>query len=125
MLLENAKELLIKRMGAGEIGAERLFDDDTPPRAVFPCQTRLAEMTTNRSEPRRRCCQIKQPIALCGTLAFDAGELPSNIRVSGFVVGVALHITDAAEHLVEHVLIDRSVGELGEALGEVRAKRFA
>ena len=34
VFLENAEQLLIQRMRTGKVGAERLFDDDPPPRAV-------------------------------------------------------------------------------------------
>jgi len=59
-------------MRAGEVGAERLFDNDAPPRAIvravlarraFLSQAGLAEMTADRREARRRRGKIKQAIA--------------------------------------------------------------
>jgi len=70
VFVENAEELLIERMRARKVGAERLFDDDAPPRAVtraigavLPRQAGLAEMTADRREACRRCGEIKQAIA--------------------------------------------------------------
>ena len=105
ILLENAEKLLIERPRGSEIGAERLLDDDAPPGAVvLPRQAGLAEMAADRREARRRRCQIEQPIALGAALALDAGKLLPKLLVSRLVVGIALDIGDAAEHLLDHAL---------------------
>ena len=130
VFLENAKELVIERKGAGEIGAKRLFDDDAPPRtltrsinaAVFPGKTGFAEMTANRRESGRWRGEVKQAIASGRPLGFDALKFTADLDVGGIVVGFALHIGDVAKDLLEHLLIDRPAGELRQALGEILAK---
>src|SRR5690242_984798 len=112
-------------MGAGKIAAERLFEDHAPPRAVFSRQTRLAEMATDRSKARGWRRQIKQPVAPRGAFALDAAKFALDFSIGRIIVRVALDIGDAAENLIEHVLIDRPAGELRQAFGEILAKGVA
>src|SRR5262249_54580028 len=141
VFLENPEQLLIQRVRARKIGAERFFDDDAPPRAVtrafsravpavfprraFLRQAGLAEMTPDRREASRRCGQIKQAIAARGAFALDTREFLADLGIGRFIVGLALHIGDAAENVLEHLLIDRPAGELRQALRKILAKSLA
>ena len=84
-----------------------------------------SEMTADRGEAGRRRRQIKQPVALGSALALDAGKLLADLLVGRFVVGIALDIGDAAEHALDHALIDLPGGEFRQAFGEIVAKRVA
>ena len=75
----------------GEIGAERLFDDDAPPSAVFFArQAGFAEMAADRRKGGRRRRQIEQAVALGPALALDAFKLAADFLVGLVVVGIAL-----------------------------------
>src|SRR6202790_4078114 len=126
ILIENAEELLIERARRGEIGAERLLDDDAPPRAaVLAGKTRLPEMRADRRKGGRRDREIEQPIALGAAFALDAGKLVSDFLVGVFGIGLALDIGDAAEHAFDHALIDLPRCEFRQAFGEIVAKCLA
>ena len=48
---KDTEKLAVERLRRGEIGAERLLDDDTPPGSIIlPRQARLAEMASDDSE---------------------------------------------------------------------------
>src|SRR6516162_5876299 len=49
-------------------------------------------------------------------------EFLADLSICRVIVGVALHIGDAAENVLEHLLIDRPAGELRQALREILAK---
>src|ERR1700757_5218443 len=95
VFLENAEELLIERMGAGEVGAKRLFDDHAPPRtapravtrAIFAGQPGLTKMKADWRKASRRGGQIKQAITERSALAFDARELAPDLRICRVIVG--------------------------------------
>src|SRR5262249_32880528 len=133
VFFENAKQLLVQRMRAGKVGAERLFNDDPPPRvvaravvgAVFQRQAGLAEMTTDRREARRRRGEIKKAIAARGAIAFDAREFLTDCRIGRIVVWFALHIGDAIENLLKRLLVDRPASKLRQAVRKIFAKGLA
>ena len=126
VFFENAEQLLIERARGGEIGAERLLDDDAPPGAVvFARQAGFAEMAADRGKARRRRRQIKQPVAFRAALALDAGKLLADLLVGRVVVGIALDIGDAAEQALDHALVDVARGEFRQAFGEIVGERFA
>src|SRR5262249_4870344 len=117
-------------MRAGKVGAERLFNDEPPPRvvaravvgAVFQRQAGLAEMTTDRREAGRRRGEIEQAIAARGAIAFDAREFMADLRIGRIVVGVALHIGDAIESVLRRLLVDRPASKWRQAVRKIFAK---
>ena len=65
ILAENAEQLSIELPRRGEVGAERLLDDDAPPGAVgLARQPQLAEMAADRRKTGRRRCQIERRLPL-------------------------------------------------------------
>ena len=126
VLFEDAEQLLIERARRGEIGAERLLDDDAPPGAVFLArQAGFAEMTADRRKAGGRRRQIEQPIALGAALALDALKLVADFSISLVVVGIALDIGDAAEHALDRALIDVPRGEFRQAVGKIGGESLA
>src|ERR1700720_4409853 len=70
ILAEDPEQLAIELPRRGEIGAERLFDNDASPCAVgLARQSRLAEMTADRRKTGRRRRQIEQAVAVGLALA--------------------------------------------------------
>jgi hypothetical protein len=126
IFVENSEEFLIERAGAGEVGAERFFDDKAPPGAArLARQARLAEMASDRCEGCRRGRQIEQPVTLRAVLALDAGQLSADFLVGLVLVGLALDLSDARQHLLDHTLVDLPRCEFRQAVGKTGAKRLA
>src|SRR6266852_5971861 len=51
MLVENLEQLLVEAASGSEIGAERLLDDDAPPRAILLArEPRLAKLAADRGK---------------------------------------------------------------------------
>ena len=101
ILFEDAEQLLIERLRRGEIGAERLFDDDAPPGAVvFARQTGLAEMACRsaRSRPAASPDRTGGCPWCCARASMRASSL-ADFFVGLRIVGLALHIGDAGEKL--------------------------
>src|SRR4029077_13908473 len=96
-----------------------------PGAVLFARQARLAEMAADRREAGGRRGEIEQPVAAGLALAFDAGELGTDLVVGLRIVGAALHIGDAAEELLHRGGGDLAGGESRQAFPEVGAEGFA
>ena len=126
VFLENAQQPVVELARGGEVGAERLFDDDAPPGAVlFAGEAGLPKTAADRHEGRRRRRQIEQPVALGVAFALDARQLRADLLVGRFVVGLALDIGNAAKQLFDDALVDVARGEFRQAFGEIIAEGFA
>ena len=65
VLVDDFQQFGVQRLGRGEVGAERLFDHQPPPRAAFFFlqHAGAAELSADRRESVGRGRQIEQPVA--------------------------------------------------------------
>ena len=63
VLVHQLQQFAVQRFRRGQIGAERLFNHQPPPCAVFGQHAGAAELPADRQEAGRRRRQIEQPIA--------------------------------------------------------------
>jgi len=64
MLFDQLQQFAVQRLRRGEVGAERLFDHQPPPDAVFFQHAGAAELLADGQEGIGRRGEIKQPVAL-------------------------------------------------------------
>ena len=122
MLGEAFEQPLVEAARRGEIGAERLLDDDAPPGAVrLACKPGLAEPGADRSERRRGCCEIEQTVACGVKRMLDARELSTEPLVGLAAFCFARQIGDAREQLGS----DRTVHRVGGELTQARFQMFS
>jgi hypothetical protein len=124
VLVEGIEEVMIELARWREISAERLLDDDPTPRTVFLArEARASELAGDRSECRRRGCQVEQAIAVGPTLGLDPLQgLPQPI-VARRIVGIAAHIGRAPDQTLCDLLLDRPGGEPVQRFAQILAER--
>jgi hypothetical protein len=84
VFFQQPEELSIERLRRGEIGAERLLDNEAAPRSVLlASETRLPKMATDR----RECCwwrrEIEKPVTVRVTCLAEGGAAPTKPGPNG------------------------------------------
>ncbi len=77
VFVHDFEQLVVQGLGRGQVGAERLFDHQPPPRAlifVFVQQTGAAEFAADRRERVWRRRQIEQAVAAGFPVRFQVLE---------------------------------------------------
>src|SRR3954471_8060763 len=98
----------IEGLRRGEIGAERLFDNDSAElAAALVDQTGGAELTDNGAEHRRGDRQIKHDVALRPVLGLDLFEMAAEALIDFGVVQVAADKADAVGKKAPSLFIER------------------
>jgi hypothetical protein len=121
MLGEVFEQSLIETACRREVGAERLLDDDAPPGAVHLARKPgLAEPGADRSERRRRSCEIEQTVARGVMRILDARELSTEALIGLTAFCFAGKVGDAREQPCS----DRSVYGLRGKLAQARFQMF-
>ena len=123
MLFERCEQLAIEAVRRGEIGAERLLDDDAPPGAVVLARKpRLAEPGADRGESRRGRRKIEQTVMFSIARLLDALELGLQPFVRLRAIRFACEIGHAGEQLLGNGGIHRLGCELAKALFQMAAE---
>jgi len=116
MLSEAFEQPLVEAARRGEIGAERLLEDDAAPGAVsLAGKAGLAKPGADRSKRCWRRCEIEQTIACGVTCVLDACELSTELLVGLAAFYFARQIGDAREQLCSDCTVHRLGGELTQA----------
>jgi hypothetical protein len=111
--------------GGFEIGAERLFDDDPPPRAVLGHHAGAGELFGDRQECIRRGREIEQAVAAGLALGLELVELPAHRIHRGGILRISLDAGDAGEQLVRQRIVDLAGRELMQALHQALGELLA
>ena len=124
VLVEDFQQCAVQGLGRGEVGAERLFDHQPPPRAVgLLQQTGAAELAADRRECIRRRCQIEQPVA--AGLRVLASSSSSCTRIASNEAGsfgsASMLVTHSQQALGDRI-VHRAGGELAQALHQAVAQ---
>jgi hypothetical protein len=113
---------LVQGARAGEIGAERLLDDDAPPgvRCLGPRQSGGAEVLHDRPVHRRRNREVEERAEPAAAL-LETGSDPS---VQPRIVHLPLKVRHVSRERRRHVVGRGETGELREALVQFLLERL-
>ena len=120
VLVEDGGDLAVEGLGAGQIGSERLLDDDARPAALRPAAATVArhrqagpiELVDDLGVQARRDGQVEEPIPRRPAVAVDPVEPPRQLHEGGRVVEVPAVVLDPARER----LPDRRLGRLVTAV---------
>ena len=112
VFVDELEQFAVQRLGGSEIGAERLFDHQPPPRAVLGQHAGAAEFAADRQERVRRRRQIEQPVAA----GFARGlELSSCSRMASNEAGSFGSASMQVTHASRRCAIASSTGRVANS----------
>ena len=101
VLVDDLQQFAIQCLGRGEIGSERLFDHQPPPRAVvLPEHAGAAKFAADRRKRVRRRRQIEQPVAAGLAFCLEFFELLAHrSNEAGSSGSAAMQVTQSSRRL--------------------------
>ena len=95
VLVDELEQLAVQRLGRCQIGAERLFDHQPPPRAVFGQHAGASEFAADRQERIRRRREVEQAIAAGSPRGFQFSKLLAHGVERGRIFRIGFDAGDA------------------------------
>ncbi len=124
VLVDDLEQVVVELPRGRQIGAERLFDHQSPPGVVLLMQQAGApQFLADRFERGRRHRQVEQ-VVLDAALG-EAVEVRFQPLERTLFAGVRMHGADAVEQLLGDIIVDRAGGELLQSLHQVVVQRLA
>ena len=123
---EGARDGGIQAVRAGQIGAERFFDNEPRPRAGL-CATQTAgpEIFEDDVELGRRGREVEEPVAARAESLIDAVEFASKRRVAIRLIEAAAVVENIGGEARPKLVVDRAAGIFAHGLAEFLAESFA
>ena len=123
---EGARDGGIQAVRAGQIGAERFFDNEPRPRAgLRATQAAGPEIFEDDVELGRRGREVEEPVAARAESLIDAVEFASERRVAIRLIEAAAVVENIGGEARPKLVVDRAPGILAHGLAEFLAESLA
>jgi len=124
-LVQYAENLAIERLRRGQIGPERLLDDDAPPMPIrFADEACISQPVHDGGKHLWGRREVEQDIAAGVIARLDRGQKLGKVLVGRRIVEITLEIRDVRGEPIPVVLRHLAVAELAQADAEVAPERL-